>query len=88
MLFFPKISCCCTRLSKMNNELNRPYNVRKRHGYEIKWSAIFNRTTLRCTAERIDWNNNLILKVEDGKYNIWALTKQERENKLSGTITF
>ncbi|WP_198016362.1 AAA family ATPase [Coleofasciculus chthonoplastes] len=80
--------------SDINSKLTRKNNIYfeacllHNEGFEIKWSASFNRTTLRCTAERIDWNNNLILKVEDGKYNIWALTKQERENKLSGTITF
>ncbi len=80
--------------SDINSKLTRKNNIDfeacllHNEGFEIKWSASFNRTTLRCTAERIDWNNNLILKVEDGKYNIWALTKQERENKLSGTITF
>ncbi|MEQ9669014.1 AAA family ATPase [Coleofasciculus sp. G2-EDA-02] len=80
--------------SDINSKLTRKKNIDfeatllHNKNFEVKWSASFNRTTLRCTAERIDWNNNLILKVEDGKYNIWALTKQERENKLSGTITF
>lgn len=80
--------------SDINSKLTRKNNIDfeacllHNKNLEVKWSASFNRTTLRCTAERIDWNKNLILKVEDGKYNIWALTKQEREKKLSGTITF
>ena len=59
-------------------------------GFEIKWTASFNSITLRCTFERIDWNNNLILRVENGKYYIWSLDEEERENtpKLSGVIPF
>lgn len=67
--------------SDINSKLTRKNNIDfeacllHNEGFEIKRSASFNRTTLRCTAERIDWNNNLILKVEDGKYNIWAYSK-------------
>lgn len=59
-------------------------------GFEIKWTASFNTITLRCTFERVDWNNNLILRVENGKYYIWSLDEKERENtpKLSGVIPF
>ncbi len=40
---------------------------------EIKWAASFNRQTLRCTSERLEWGSYLLLKVEDGNYHIWSL---------------
>jgi len=74
--------------SKLIRKNNIDFEVSLLHedDFDITWSASFNRQALRCTSERITWNNNLILRVEDGKYTIWALNKQER--KLSGTIPF
>ena len=46
---------------------------------EIKWSASFNRQTLCCTAEQVELNNHLLLKVEDKNYHVWALHTQERD---------
>jgi predicted ATPase len=46
---------------------------------EIKWSVSFNRQSLRCTSERLEWNKLLLLKVEDGDYHIWRIGKQEKE---------
>jgi predicted ATPase len=46
---------------------------------EIKWSASFNRQSLRCTAERVEWNDFVILKVEDGDYQILTLDTQTKE---------
>jgi len=46
---------------------------------EIKWSASFNRQSLRCTAERIEWNESLLLKVEDGNYHLSTLHTHRRE---------
>jgi predicted ATPase len=46
---------------------------------EIKWSASFNRQTLRCTFERVEWNGLLLLKVEDGDYQISTLYTQTNE---------
>jgi predicted ATPase len=46
---------------------------------EIKWSASFNRQSLRCTAERVEWNEFLLLKVEDGDYQISTLDIQTEE---------
>jgi len=78
--------------SKLTSKKNIDFEVILAHsqGFEIKWSASFNFTTLRCTYERIDWDGNLILKVEDGKCYVWMLDERERENtpKLSGTIQF
>jgi predicted ATPase len=46
---------------------------------EIKWSGSFNRQALRCTAERIEWGDRLLLKVDDGNYHIWDLERQSQE---------
>lgn len=46
---------------------------------EIKWSVSFNRQTLRCTAERVEWNRWILLKVEDGDYQISTLYTQTQE---------
>jgi predicted ATPase len=46
---------------------------------EIKWSASFNRQSLRCTAERVEWNKSLLLKVEDGGYHISTIHTQKKE---------
>jgi predicted ATPase len=46
---------------------------------EIKWSASVNRQTLRCTFERVEWNGLLLLKVEDGDYQISTLYTQTNE---------
>jgi predicted ATPase len=46
---------------------------------EINWFASFNRQTLRCTAERVEWNEFLLLKVEDGDYQISTLDIQTEE---------
>lgn len=57
----------------------------------ITWSASFNRTTLSCTSERVKWNDNLILKVEDGHYSIWNSNGKNTNSivlKLSGSIAF
>ena len=52
----------------------------------IKWFASFNRQTLRCTNERIEWDNQTLLKVEDGYYSIWIFYKHlaigNFENKI------
>jgi predicted ATPase len=82
--------------SDINSKLTRKNNIDFEvlllyaENCEVKWSASFNRQTLRCTFERVDWNKNLILKVEDGKYAIWAFAKQDRESapRLSGAIAF
>jgi len=78
--------------SKLTSKKNIDFEVILTHsqGFEIKWSASFNFKTLRCTSERIDWDKNLILRVEDGKCYVWTLDEKERENtpKLSGTIQF
>ena len=61
---------------------------------KIKWSASFNRQILYCTTEQIEWNGQILLRVEDRKYNAWTLDNQDgryynnRVNVLSGEIPF
>jgi len=60
----------------------------------IKWSGSFNRQTLYCTTEQVEWNGQILLRVEDRKYDAWTLHPQDnkyynnRENKLTGEIPF
>ncbi|HBB30397.1 MAG TPA: chromosome segregation protein SMC [Cyanobacteria bacterium UBA8803] len=81
------------KASDINSKLTRKNNIdfevllSDDQNFEVKWSASFNRNTLRCTSERVDWNKNLIMKVENGKYSIWNLDEQEQESKLI-TIAF
>lgn len=49
---------------------------------EIKWSGSFNRQSLRCTTERIEWDNKMLLRVDDGNYHIWDL-EWRRSHKVS-----
>ena len=71
--------------SKLTRRNNIDFEISLLHDKknEVKWSASFNRKTLRCTSERVDWNKNLILKVENGKYAIWDLVEQEQDRKLT-----
>jgi predicted ATPase len=68
---------------------------------EIRWTASFNRHTLRCTSERLEWNGELLLKVENGNYHIWSIDnvqiadfksttvyQEQRQHILSGQIPF
>jgi predicted ATPase len=41
-----------------------------RSDVEIKWTASFNRQTLKCTTEQLEWGENVILRVENGNYYI------------------
>ena len=75
--------------SKLTRRQNISFTVSLLHrdNFEIKWVASFNRQTLRCTSERVDWQGQTLLKVEDGKYALWTLN-QQRESVLAGDITF
>jgi predicted ATPase len=46
---------------------------------EIKWSASFNRQSLRCTAERVEWNRSVLMKVEDGNYHLSTIHTHKKE---------
>ncbi|WP_310485296.1 AAA family ATPase [Chamaesiphon sp. VAR_48_metabat_403] len=67
--------------SDLNSKLTRKQNISFEvlfshvdsddYPTEIKWSASFNRQTLRCTNERVDLNNSPLLKVENERYTVW-----------------
>jgi predicted ATPase len=69
--------------SKLTRKQNIDFEVLLSHAdygeFEIKWSASFNRKTLHCTFERIEWNNQLLLKVDNGNYQAWTLQKGEEK---------
>jgi predicted ATPase len=80
--------------SKLTRKQNIDFEVLLSHvdysEFEIKWSASFNRKTLHCTSERVEWDNKLLLKVENGNYHIWTLKDIEIAvfpNKDGGQVT-
>jgi predicted ATPase len=88
--------------SDLNSKLTRKQNISfevyishvdsefSNYPLEIKWSASFNRQTLCCTSEQIEWDKNLILKVENNYYDAWTLHTvrgSERYDCDSGEFT-
>jgi predicted ATPase len=71
--------------SKLTRRQNIDFEISLSHigdwdrDIKIGWSASFNRQTLRCTSERLAWDGQLLLKVEDGNYHIWSLDSVEKE---------
>jgi predicted ATPase len=67
--------------SKLTRKQNIDFEVLLSHTdyaeFEVKWSASFNRKTLHCTFERIEWNNQILLKVNNGNYQAWTSKKGE-----------
>jgi predicted ATPase len=67
--------------SKLTRKQNIDFEVLLSHvdydEFEIKWSASFNRKTLHCTSERVEWDKKLLLKVENGNYHMWTLKDVE-----------
>ncbi len=65
--------------SKLTRKQNIDFEILLSHvdysEFEIKWSASLNRQTLRCTSERVEWNKQLLLKVENGNYQTWTLQR-------------
>jgi AAA15 family ATPase/GTPase len=69
--------------SRLSNKSNIDFTIRLTHeGVDIEWHASFNRKLLRCTKERITWNNNLLLNVKDGRYSVYGLANQHIEQNL------
>jgi len=59
--------------SDLNSKLTRKQNIvfeilLSHQEINIKWSASFNRQTLRCTTEKVEWGSSELLKVEEGSY--------------------
>jgi predicted ATPase len=81
--------------SKLTRKQNIDFEVSLSHvsydvEFEIKWFASFNRKTLHCTSERVEWDKKLLLKVENGNYHIWTLKDVEIAvfpNKDGGQVT-
>jgi predicted ATPase len=69
--------------SKLTRKQNIDFEILLSHigdfnsDIEIRWIASFNRQTLRCTSERLEWDSQLLLKVEDGNYHIWSIGQIE-----------
>ncbi|WP_309729317.1 AAA family ATPase, partial [Chamaesiphon sp. OTE_75_metabat_556] len=61
--------------SKLTNKRNIGFEVSVVHddGIEMKWSASFNRQTLQCTTEHVEWNKITLLKVKHGDYTVFNL---------------
>lgn len=59
--------------SKLTNRRNIGFEVSLIHNndVEIKWSASFNRQTLQCTTEHVEWNKITLLKVDRGDYTVF-----------------
>jgi predicted ATPase len=87
--------------SKLTNKQNIGFEVILVHpdNFEIKWATSFNRKTLRCTVEHVDWDNKRILRVVHNDYDVYDFQKEpssfdDRENGklltliLSGEIPF
>ena len=86
--------------SDLNSKLTRKHNINFEitlsqvdfdlgvgfNEFEVKWSASFNRQTLHCTNERVEWDNQLLLKVEDGHYHIWTFYKDLALDNTGGRI--
>jgi predicted ATPase len=75
--------------SKLTNRRNINFEVSLAYDndVEIKWSASFNRQTLHCTTEHIEWNKTTLLKVEHGDYTVLNLphiseSSSDLKNKL------
>jgi predicted ATPase len=79
--------------SDLNSKLTRKQNINFEilithyDNFEIKWSASFNRQTLRCTSERVKWDRDVLLKVEDGIYRIWELYEEEPKTRKENSNT-
>jgi predicted ATPase len=56
--------------SRLSNKSNILFTVRMQTGTgtRVEWEAGFNRKELRCTREKITWNDQVLLKVGEGQY--------------------
>jgi predicted ATPase len=70
--------------SKLASKQNIHFEVLLRHAnrFDVNWSARFNCRTLRCTSERIHWDQNLIFEVKNGEYRIQSLNEQKSREPI------
>jgi len=74
-----------SRLSRKKNiELSLELFDQKR---KILWQASFNRGLLRCTTEQLQWDGQILLRVEDGKFTVWQ-PGEAAKVLLKGEIAF
>lgn len=61
--------------SKLTKRSNIDFKVIIEHPAfgEITWSGSFNRKSLNCTHERVQWNELVMLRVDDGSYGIGTI---------------
>ena len=68
--------------SDLNSKLTRNQNISfevilvHHDNFEIKWATSFNRKTLRCTIEHVDWDNKRILRVIRNDYHVYDFQKE------------
>ncbi len=75
------------KVKNINFEITLVHQNEFDYSVEIKWLASFNRQTLRCTTERIEWNETPLLKVEDGELQIWTLPAKEKKIEYNDSKT-
>jgi len=76
----------------LNSRLTKKSNIQiyvdvEYEGINVRWSASFNRMTLRCTSETIFWDTQVLLKVDDGKFVMHSLGERSSP-LLKGDIAF
>jgi len=76
--------------SRLSNKSNIDFHISLRwNENQIEWQASFNRRELRSTRERIQWNGQTVLKVEDGRFTVSKPSADRTPGVLqSGDISF
>lgn len=80
------------KAADLNSRLTKKSNITfavalDSDGIKVKWASRFNRTNLRCTEELFHWDEQPILRVKDGRYEIWEPGKPGA-SILKGDIAF
>jgi predicted ATPase len=89
--------------SDLNSKLTRKQNINFEvslihpENFEVNWYGSFNRKTLQCTTESIEWDDYQLLEVADRNYHISTIDEIDDSPKkigyvqksvLAGRITF
>ncbi|WP_309738528.1 MULTISPECIES: AAA family ATPase [unclassified Chamaesiphon] len=74
--------------SKLTRKKNINFEVLLIHSenFEIIWHGSFNRTTLQCTNESIEWDEYQILEVADRNYNILTICEIDDSPRIIGYV--
>lgn len=74
--------------SRLTSESNIEMSLKLLHDDEVvRWEASFNRVSLRCTTEHLEWGGQVLLKVNDARYTVWKYGEPTAV-LLSGDIAF